>query len=197
MNWPWSHNKHRKEEKEIIFVEQTDIIIVEDCHYKKFNPEKEELDIIEKLTKNNEKLIELVGRLAIPPAKKVKQVLVQIINNNKFIVMSVSIASNQKASITLSLVDADTLQPITATFVDETETSDNPAAATADTTNGIVGVAAGTGNITSVATWTYTDSNTQQPVTVTLTTVTPFEVTTVVTAENVSQVVTFGTPVAQ
>ncbi len=60
-----------------------------------------------------------------------------------------------------------------------------------------MGVAAGTGNLTSVATWTYTDSNTQQSVTVTETTVTPFEVTVVIAAEKVTQVVTLGTPVAQ
>lgn len=189
--WPFNNNKHSKKDCEITVIEETNVIIVEGQHYKKWNPEKEELEIIEKLIRIIDKLTNK------PPHQKVKQVLINILNNSKFIVMSVSIASNQKAAIILSLVDADTLQPVTATFTGESETSDNPAAATADTINGIVGVAPGTGNITSVATWTYTDSNTGQPVTVQLTTITPFEVTAVVTAEKVSQVVTFGTPVAQ
>lgn len=175
---------------EVQYISET-IIVVEGGHYKKVDHEGKELQIIEELVKLLGKVIE--GR----PHQKVKQVLTQTFNNNKFIVMSFQLASNQKASITLSLVDADTLQPVTASFVGETETVDNTAVATTDPVNGLVGIAPGTGNLTSVATWTYTDKNTNQPVTVSLTTVTPFEVTQVVTAENVQQVVTLGTPVAQ
>lgn len=178
--------------KEITHIDET-IIYIEGQRYNKHDheDEKRELKIIERLTKIIDELIQQSKH------QRVKQVLIDFFNNNKFIVMAFSLASNQKASITLSLVDADTLQPVTATFTGETETSDNPAVATADTTNGLVGVAPGTGNLTSVATWTYTDKNTQQPVTVEQTTVTPFEVVAVVTAEKVQQVVTFGTPVAQ
>lgn len=187
-----SHKK-KKKKADVIIIEETDFIIFDDCHYKKHDPEDEhlELEIIKQLT-------DIIDRLTKPPKRqKVKQVLTQTFNNNKTIIMAFQLASNQKSAIVLSLVDADTLQPVTATFTGETETSDNPAAATTDPVNGLVGVAAGTGNLTSVATWTYTDSNTQQPVTVELTTVTPFEVTAVVTAEKVTQVVTLGTPVAQ
>lgn len=105
--------------------------------------------------------------------------------------------ANQKAPIIIGLVDADTLQPITATSANETEVSDTPSVATIDASNNLVGVSAGSGNLTSTADWTYTDSNTQLPVTVTQSVVTPFSVTAVVTAEKVQMVVSLGTPVAQ
>lgn len=133
--------------------------------------------------------------------QRVKQVLFTNFNNNKFITMALTLATNQSAPIVLGLVDADTLAPITATFTGETETSDNTAVATTDPVLGLVAVqsnlAGGSGNLTSVATWTYTDKNTSQPVTVTLTTVTPFTVTVVVTAERVQQVVSLGVAVTQ
>jgi len=133
--------------------------------------------------------------------QRVEQVLYFIFNNNKYITMALSIASNQSAPIILGLIDSDTRLPVTATFVGETETSDNPAVATTDPTLGLVAVktntAGGSGNLTSVATWTYTDKNTNLPVTVQKTTVTPFTVTSVVTAENVEMTVTLGAPVTQ
>lgn len=187
-----SHKK-KKKKADIIIIEETPFIIFDDCHYKKHDPDDEqlELEIIKKLTG-------IVDRLTTPPKRqKVKQVLTQIFNNNKTIIMSLSLPSNQKAPIVVSLVDADSLAPVTATFVAVSETSDNLSAATVDADGNLVGVAAGTGNLTSVNTWTYTDSNTKLPVTTDLTTVTPFEITTVVTAERVLQVVTLGTPVAQ
>jgi len=160
--------------------------------------EKRLYKIIDEQFEQQELLIGVIDKLiSQTPKQRVKQVLTQTFNNNKFIIMSFQLASNQKSSIVLSLVDADTLQPVTATFTGETETSDNPAAATTDPVNGLVGVAPGDGNLTSVATWTYTDKNTNLPVTVTETTVTPFTVTAVVTAEKVQQVVTLGAPVAQ
>lgn len=146
-----------------------------------------------------ESLTDIIERLlnSLLNSQRVRQVLTLNFNNNKTIIMSFSLAANQKAPIKLSLIDSDTGQVVTATFTGETETSDNPAAATADPVNGLVSVAPGTGNLTSVASWTYTDKNTGQPVNVTLTTVTPFEVTAVVSAEKVSQVVTLGPAVAQ
>ncbi len=129
--------------------------------------------------------------------QRVKQVLFTIFNNNKLITMALQLPSNQSAPIVLGLIDADTLLPITATFAGESETSDNPAAATIDPTLGLVGVAPGTGNLTSVATWTYVDKNTGQNITKQLTTVTPFTITAVISAENVSMTVTLGTPVTQ
>ena len=132
-----------------------------------------------------------------PKPPRPRMVLISNFNNTKSIIMSLSIASNQKAAIIIGLVDATTLAPITATSTGETNSIDNTAVATVDASNNVVGVAAGSANLTSTATWTYTDSNTQLPVTVTLTIVTPITVTAVVTAESVQMVVTFGTPVAQ
>lgn len=129
--------------------------------------------------------------------QKVRQVLVNNFSNNKSIIIMLSLPANQKGAINIALVDADSLQPITATFEGETETSDNPAAAVADVTNGLVGIAPGTGNLISKATWTYTDKNTNQLVTAEQTTTTPFEVTAVVAAERVQMVVTLGNPVHQ
>lgn len=124
-------------------------------------------------------------------------VLFNYCKQNKFIVMSLTLVSNQKAQIIIGLVDATTLNPVTATSSGETEVIDNLAVATVDASNNVVGVAAGTCNLTSTATWTYTDANTGQPVTTTLSVVTPITVTAVIVAETVNMVVTFGTPVAQ
>lgn len=129
---------------------------------------------------------------------RVRMVLTQIVNNSKTIIMSLTLASNQKAPLQLALVDGVTLQPIIgATFTGETETMDNPAIATIDASNNLVGVSVGSANLQSVATWTYTDTTTQLPITVTLTVVTPVVVTSVVGPEGVQMVVTIGTPVAQ
>lgn len=129
---------------------------------------------------------------------KVRMVLIQTVNNQNSIIMSLTLASNQKAPLQLALIDGVTLQPISgAIFTGESETIDNPAIATIDASNNLVGVSAGTANLQSVATWSYTDATTQLPVTVTLTVVTPVVVTSVVSNEGVKMVVTIGTPVAQ
>lgn len=188
------HTKHT----EVTHVSET-LIIISGEPFKKQDHETQELRIIEKDTKVIDDLVQIIDKLTNGGSKqqKVRQVLIQNFNNNKFIVMSLTIPSNQKAPIVSALVDADTLQPVTAIASGTSNTSDNTAAATVDADGNLVGVAPGTGNLTTVNTWTYTDSNTQQPVTVQLTTVTDFSVTAVITAERVQQVVTLGTAVAQ
>lgn len=111
--------------------------------------------------------------------------------------MSLSIAANQKAPIIVGLIDSDTLQPVTATFTNTTNTSDNGAIFTVDAAGNLVGVSAGSANLLTQCDATYTDSKTQQSVTKTLNLTTPIDVQAVVTGENVTLVVSLGTPVAQ
>ena len=164
---------------------------VQSLEDKLFHILNKQLEIIDRLTREREH----------PKHQRVEQVLYFIFNNNKYIITMLSIASNQSAPIVLGLIDSDTRLPVTATFTGETETSDNTDVATIDPVLGLVAVktntTGGSGNLTSVATWTYTDSKTLLPVTVQKTTVTPFTVTPVITAENVEMVVTLGTPVTQ
>jgi hypothetical protein len=129
--------------------------------------------------------------------QQVRLVIFQSFNNKNYIAMSLTLPSNQKAPIIVGLVDGKTLLPVTATFSGTTNTIDNTAIATVDASGNLVGVAAGTANLTTSTSATYTDSNTQQPVTAPLTLVTPVTITAVVTAETVQLVVSLGTPVAQ
>lgn len=159
--------------------------------------ERHELErLLEQALCDISKLTEIISRLT-QNNEHVKMVLFKN-NTQKSIIMSFApLPANQKAPIVIGLVDATSLQPVTATSANETEVSDSPAVATVDASNNLVGVAAGSGNLTSTADWTYTDANTQLPVTVTLSIVTPFTVTAVVVAEAVQMVVSLGTPVAQ
>lgn len=123
------------------------------------------------------------------------QVLFTRLNNQNFIIMSpLSLNNGNSAPIQAALVDAATLQPIPgATKVPKSASSDTPTAATVDSNGNLVAVAVGTGNLTVVNTWTYTDQNTGQPVTADETTVIAFQV--VATPEGVLQVVTLGAQV--
>jgi hypothetical protein len=131
---------------------------------------------------------------------KPELVLYRIFNNKKIKIMSLSIVSNQKVAGVLGLIDSVTNNPVTATFSNVTAVSDTPAAFTAsvDSSNNIdvVGVAAGTGNVTISATVAYTDS-TGAAQSTTLTLVVAVTITAVVTADGVALTVTWGTPVAQ
>jgi len=121
-------------------------------------------------------------------------------NNSILRIMSLSIAANQEAVGVLSLLDDETQQPVTATFANTAAVSDTPSVLTAAIdSNGNVdatAVAAGSGNLTVTTTATYTNSLGNQMVTQE-STVIPFTVTPVVTADQVSLVVTFGAPVTQ
>lgn len=127
---------------------------------------------------------------------KIRQVLTVFINNQTFIIMSLTVEQTLQAPIVLALVDAGTLAPITATKANEKEVSDNPAVAAVDALGNLQGVAPGSFNLISDADWTYTDANTGLLVTSHETTTTPGTVTAVVVAEKVLQVVSLGKAVA-
>jgi hypothetical protein len=129
--------------------------------------------------------------------QRVRLVIFQSFNNKNYIAMSLTIPSNQKAPIIVGLVDSTTLQPVTAIFAGTINSSDNAGIFTVDVDGNLIGVAAGDANLLTSSTVTYTDSNTQQSVTATLSLTTPVTVTSVVTAESVQLVVSLGTPVAQ
>jgi hypothetical protein len=119
------------------------------------------------------------------------------LNNTKLQIMSFTLPVNQKAPIQVALQDVVTGQAAAdAVASNVANVSDNPAAATVDADNNLVGVAAGTGNLTTDADWTYTDSL-GAPQTTHKQVVTPFEITAVATANDVQMVVTLGTPVNQ
>lgn len=124
------------------------------------------------------------------------QVLTTFINNQKFIIMDpLKLQNGQQAPINEALVDANTLKPIPgATKVNKSRSTDNSATAAVDADGNLIARAPGTGNLTTVNTWTYTDQNTNQQVTTDETTVMPYEIA--VTAEGVLQVVSLGDAVA-
>lgn len=133
------------------------------------------------------------------PKKKMKvlQVFIANFNLQKYIIMDPLILNNGfKAPILTALVDAATLQPIPgATKVPVSISFDTPSVATNDADGNLVAIAPGSGKLTVVNTWTYTDQNTNQTKTVDLTSVVDVQV--VATPEGVLQVVTLGTAVAQ
>ena len=128
--------------------------------------------------------------------QRVKQVLIFTLNNQNYIIMDpLSLQVGQQAPIQEALVDAGTLLPIPgATKIAKSKTFDTPAVATVDANGNLVAIAAGTGNLTDVNTWTYVDQKTNQTVTSDETTVQPVAI--VVTPEGVLQVVTLGPAVA-
>lgn len=194
--WPWNNHKHRKENKEVVIIEETNVVIIEGEHYKKFNPEKEELEIIEKL-------VGIVDRLTQDKKERVRLVLTTILNNNKFIVMSITLNANQFSLDTLSLIDSDTNAAVAATFANQSFASSDPSifTSTQDVTDPNstkdVAVGAGTASLNISADVTYTDANTNQPVTKTLTLVVDVTVVAVVAGENVALVLTQGAPQQQ
>lgn len=114
--------------------------------------------------------------------------------------MSLSLVSNQQVAGTLGLLDTVTNNPVTATFANITAASDNTAAftVTSDASGNVnvVGVAAGTGNVTVTADASYTDS-TGTAQTKTLSFTTDVTVTAIITADGVALTVTFGAPTQQ
>ena len=132
-----------------------------------------------------------------PPHQRVKQVLITIFNNSKFINMSnlALVIGAGEYPIIAALVDSTSLQPIPGavpTLV--SNTSDTPAVAVIGADGNLQPVSAGTGNVIAINSWAYTDQVTNQPVTgLQLTTTQPFSVTQ--TAEGVLQVITLGPPV--
>lgn len=164
-------------------------------------------DLMEKEELTISRLLDII-ELAFP--SQVLMVHTQSFNNNKTIIMSLSFLSNQMVPIIVGLVDANTLQPIEATVSNVTNTTDNLAVASIqDGVNGnsdfLVGKSAGSGNLTSHAVFEYTDANTGEKITTSLTTTTPFEVTeaadvtpiSTATAQTVTMQISFGEPINQ
>lgn len=203
--WPFENHKHNKKDCEVTVIEETNIIVVEGQHYKKWNPEKEELDIIERLIKNNKSLIDIVGRLATPSREfRTRLVLTTILDNNTTVqIMSITLNANQFSLDTISLIDSDTGNAVAATFANQSFSSSDPSVFTSvqdssdpnSTRDTAVGAGSASLNISAEA--TYTDGNTGQSVTKTLTLVVDVTVVAIVAGENVALVLTQGTPQAQ
>jgi hypothetical protein len=130
---------------------------------------------------------------------KVNLVLINKLNNQR-IMATATLASNQKISAILSLVDVNTNLPVTGSFSGTTASVDNPAIGTAtvnpDQSITFVALTAGTCNMTVNTNAAYTDS-TNTPQTVPLTVAVSVTVTAVIVADQVALVITFSTPVAQ
>ena len=124
------------------------------------------------------------------------QVLFTRFNNQNFIIMDPLVLSpGTQAPIQPALIDSVTLQPIPgATFVPKSNTVDNSAIATVDANNNLVYGSAGTANLTSVNTWTYTDQNTGLQVVADQTTI--MQIKMLSAAEAVQQTIALGAPVA-
>jgi hypothetical protein len=120
------------------------------------------------------------------------QVLTIFINKTQFIIMDpLNLQAGQQAPIIAQLVDAKTLQPIPgASKVVKSVTTDSDTA-TVDANGNLVAVKAGTGNLTVVNTWAYTDQNSNEIVTADETTVIGYVIA--VTPEGILQVVSLGT----
>jgi hypothetical protein len=127
-------------------------------------------------------------------------ILTTIINNSKFSIMELTLVSNQKSSGALALLDTVTNQAVPASFSNTAASSDNTASfnasVAADGTIDVVGVAAGSGNLTVSTTVNFTDSlgvaqSESKSVSVGIT------VTAVQVANAVSLEISFSAPVAQ
>lgn len=164
-------NKHRKEPKEIVIVEETVILIDDIFWFRHDHKHRHDTRMI--LTTN--------------------------FNNFKIQIMAFDpLAANQKALIQVALQDV-----VTSTLISDavasnvTNVSDNTAVASVDGDGNLVGVSAGTGNLTTDADWSYTDSQGNAQTTH-KTIVTSFTVTAVVTpADGVEMVVSLASPVNQ
>lgn len=141
---------------------------------------KKELDIIEDLVGI---VKELFHENRILRKRKPILALKVTINGSNYIIMNTTLTLGFNATSKFVLIDNKTLLPVTATFTDQTVSTDAPGVATfvIDTVNpnqvDATPVATGSGNILIGATATYTDSNTGQVVTAPFTASYPFSVT--------------------
>ncbi len=123
---------------------------------------------------------------------KVRQVLITIINKQKFIIMNpLTLQVGQQAPLIESLIDANSLAAIPgATKVNKSRTVDTPAVAAVDANGNLQGLSAGSANLIDVNTWTYTDEDTNQSVTADESTTIGILITPA--AEGVEQTVSLG-----
>lgn len=134
--------------------------------------------------------------------QNVRLVLTTIISKSKFIIMNPQLTVGFFSLDSLQLIDSDTGAPVQATFANQSFASDNTDVLTSEqsttdpnSTNDTA-VAGGTANVTAQADATYTDKNTGQPVTKTLSVKVPYTVIAVVAGENVALTLVQGTPQA-
>jgi len=158
---------------------------------------KDEWSIIEKLLSIIEWQAEMLKKCR-DKSHKVHLAITTIINNSKFIIMSVTLDSSQKVDGVLALIDDTTLQPVPATFSGSTAVSDNAAVCTAainDDGSGleVTAVAAGTANVVVTATAAFTNSL-GQPASGSVSSTISVTVTAVVVADGVHLEITFGAP---
>jgi hypothetical protein len=125
-------------------------------------------------------------------------VLTASINKSNFIIMSLSIQSNQFSLGTLGLIDADTQEQVSATFSNQSFSGTNDSSFTvapdADpNTAKVTGVAEGSGQVNFSAHVSYTDKNGQSKEKDLSGTV-DVSITAVLVDQNVSLVVNFAPP---
>jgi hypothetical protein len=193
-------HKHRKENKEVVIIEETEFIIVDGRHYHEHDEDEEklELEIIKKLS-------EIINKLITPSQEeKVRLILTTKFNNNNSIlqIMAIQLNVGQFSLDTLSLIDSDSGNAVAATFANNQFNSSDPNVftSTVDPSNPNQtrdqAVAAGSASLNVSSDVSYTDANTGNPVTKTLTLSVPVSVAAVTAGENVALVMTQGTPTA-
>lgn len=159
---------------------------------------KEKEEEIKRLLNIIEIQAQTILNLSKPQVHPVSLLLINQINKNP--IMAVEILANQEVIATLSLNDSVTNAPVPATFQGTAAVSDNPAVATAsvlpDGTVEIVGVSAGTCNVTVTSNASFTNSlgvattgSVSASVAVTI--------DAVPVADGVVLILTFGTPTNQ
>lgn len=155
-----------------------------------------------KLTELDLKLTEILVALykrLLDSRSKPKLVLTTIINNSKFIIMDYSMDANQMVLVDPQLLDADSLQPVSAQF-SNLSVAGGGTAVKGEVLNNqfkFSGVAEGVDTFTVTATGTYTDKNTNQPVTSDFSLTVVITSKKVITAEKVVFNLVFGTPQLQ
>lgn len=190
----FGRNHPKPEKKEVLTLNET-FIFIDGIPYRRHDLEKEELDIIKSL-------VRILDRLTSGTNKKVRLVLQTNFseNNSIFLIMAIQLNVGQFSLDTLSLIDSDTGNAVAATFANNSFTSSdsNVFTSTVDgtdpnsTRDQAVNAGSATLNVSSDV--TYTDANTNQSVTKTLTLAVPVTVVAVVAGENVALVMTQGTP---
>lgn len=132
--------------------------------------------------------------------QKVQIILTTFINNSKLRIMSLQLSSKQFALGTLALIDSDTQGQVSASFANANFSGDNDSAFTVapdasdPNTARVTGVAEGTGNVTATADVSYTDANTGQSITKSMSVSVAVTVTAVVVGQNVELQLNFGAP---
>lgn len=114
--------------------------------------------------------------------------------------MNLNLVQGNFSLDSLQLIDSDSGAVVQATFANQSFSSDNTdvltsVQSTTDPNSTVdTAIAGGSANVTATADATFTDKNTGEPVTKTLSVVVPYTVTAVVAGENVALTLVQGTP---